>query len=92
MRARGYPMVDFEQRAADVSVDHPHVVDEYRAAHDVAERHAAGSVDTEELRQAMVHYRALFQDLLETNEEPPEEPPEQPPELQPSVDEVFNDQ
>jgi ABC-type nickel/cobalt efflux system permease component RcnA len=67
MGARGYPMVDFEQRAADVSVDHPHVVEEYRAAHDIAEQHATGGVDTEELRQAMVHYRALFDDLLETD-------------------------
>lgn len=67
MRARGYPMVDFEQRAADISVDHPHVVDEYRAAHRVAERHAAGGVETEELRQAMVHYRNLFDELLETD-------------------------
>jgi cytoskeletal protein RodZ len=76
MRARGYPMVDFDQRAADVSVDHPHVVEEYRAAHEVAERHASGGVETEDLRQAMVHYRALFQDLLETNSDAPEaEPP-----------------
>jgi FtsZ-interacting cell division protein ZipA len=71
MQARGYPMVDFEQRAADISVDHPHVVEEYRAAHDVAERHATGSVETEELRQAMVHYRTLFEDLLETDDEAP---------------------
>ena len=67
MRARGYPMVDFDQRAADISVDHPHVVDEYRAAHNVAERHARGGVETEDLRQGMVHYRALFQELLETD-------------------------
>ena len=67
MRARGFPMVDFEQRAADISVDHPHVLDEYRAAHNIAERHAAGGVETEDLRQAMVHYRALFEDLLETD-------------------------
>jgi hypothetical protein len=80
MLARGYPMADFEQRAADISVDHPHVVDEYRAAHNVAERHATGGVETEDLRQAMVHYRALFDDLLETDSaaEPPEEP--EPPE------------
>jgi hypothetical protein len=72
MRARGYPMADFEQRAADISVDHPHVLDEYRAAHNIAERHAAGGVETEELRQAMVHYRALFEDLLETDSAAPE--------------------
>jgi len=76
MRARGYPTVDFEQRAADISVDHPHVVDEYRAAHNIAERHAAGGVETEDLRQAMVHYRALFGDLLETDAAGPE--PEMP--------------
>jgi cytoskeletal protein RodZ len=75
MRARGYPMVDFEQRAADVSVDHPHVVEEYRAAHAVAERHATGGVETEDLRQAMVHYRALFQDLLESASDAPAQEP-----------------
>ena len=68
MGERGYPMGDFEQRSADVSVDHPHVVEEYRAAHAIAERHANGGVETEDLRQAMVHYRALFDDLLETNQ------------------------
>ena len=61
-------MGDFEQRSADVSVDHPHVVEEYRAAHQIAERHADGGMATEDLRQAMVHYRALFQDLLETDD------------------------
>ena len=65
MRARGYPMVDFEQRAADVSVDHPQVIEHYRAAHSLAIRSERGTVDTEDLRQAMVHYRALFEDLLE---------------------------
>lgn len=72
MRARGYPMTDFEQRAADVSVDHPHVVDEYRAAHAVTERDATDGVETEDLRQAMVHYRALFDDLLEADGAAPE--------------------
>ena len=75
MLARGYPMVDFEQRTADVSVDHPHVVEEYRAAHNIAERHATGGVETEDLRQAMVHYRALFDDLLETDSAAPEQEP-----------------
>lgn len=75
MRARGYPMADFEQRAADISVDHPHVLDEYRAAHNIAERHAVGGVETEDLRQAMVHYRALFDDLLETDSASPEQEP-----------------
>jgi len=75
MRAHGYPMVDFEQRAADISVDHPHVLEEYRAAHNIAERHATGDVETEDLRQAMVHYRALFEDLLETDSAAPEQEP-----------------
>jgi len=64
MQVRGYPVADFAQRAADVSVDHPHVVNEYRTAHDIAERDSRGEANTEELRNAMVHYRALFQDLL----------------------------
>jgi FtsZ-interacting cell division protein ZipA len=65
MQARGYPIGEFEQRAADISVDHPVVVENYRAAHAIAVRHSAGQAGTEDLRQAMVHYRALFQDLLE---------------------------
>jgi len=56
---------DFEQRAADVSVDHPTVLEHYRAAHAVALRHAQGQASTEDLRQAMVNYRALFDELLE---------------------------
>jgi hypothetical protein len=64
MTTRGYPMSDFEQRAADISVDHPHVVEHYRAAHDLALRDAAAGANTEDLRQAMVHYHALFEDLL----------------------------
>lgn len=66
MRERGYPMDDFEQRAADISVDHPNVVEDYRAAHDIATRRQDDGVETEELRRAMIHYRALFNDLLET--------------------------
>jgi hypothetical protein len=65
MKARGYPMGDFEQQAADISVDHPRVVEHYRAAHELAMRDAGGQATTEELRQAMVHYRALFEDLLD---------------------------
>jgi hypothetical protein len=65
MEARGYPVGDFEQRAADVSVDHPVVVEHYRAAHEIALRHAQGQASTEDLRQAMVDYRALFAELLE---------------------------
>jgi hypothetical protein len=65
MGARGYPMADFEQRAADLSVDHPHVVENYRAAHDIALRHRQGRASTEDLRQAMIYYRSLFEDLLD---------------------------
>ncbi len=64
MRTRGYPVGDFEQRAADISVDHPHVVENYRAAHEIALRHKRGEASTEDLRKAMVHYRALFEELL----------------------------
>ena len=65
MATRGYPMSDFDQRSADLSVDHPVVVDNYRAAHDIALRHGKGEAGTEDLRQAMIHYRALFDDLVE---------------------------
>jgi LPXTG-motif cell wall-anchored protein len=65
MTRRGYPMGDFESRAADISVDHPLVVEHYRAAHAIALREREGSADTEALRQALVHYRALFAELLE---------------------------
>ena len=65
MRDRGYPVEDdFEQRAADVSVDHPVVVEHYRAAHAISQRATAGDAGTEDLRQAMVHFRALFDELL----------------------------
>lgn len=73
MQVRGYPVGDFEQRAADVSVDHPHVVQNYRAAHDIAVRQQRGEATTEDLRRAMVHYRALFDDLLESSEPEPRE-------------------
>ena len=65
MVKRGYPMGDFEQRAGDISVDHPDVVANYRAAQAIAVRDQRGSADTEELRKAVVHYRALFDELLE---------------------------
>ena len=65
MRDRGYPVADeFDQRAADVSVDHPQVVEHYRAAHDISGRATAGEASTEDLRQAMVHFRGLFVELL----------------------------
>jgi len=65
MAARGYPIGDFEQRVDDISVDHPNVVINYRAARAIAEEHARHPVSTEDMRQAMVHYRALFRDLVE---------------------------
>jgi hypothetical protein len=72
MRERGYPVSeDFEQRAADVSVDHPVVVEHYRAAHGLSGRAARGDADTEDLRQAMVHFRALFDELLGREEREP---------------------
>jgi len=65
MRDRGYPVADeFEQRAADVSVDHPEVVEHYRAAHEISGRATTGEASTEDLRQAMVHFRGLFVELL----------------------------
>jgi glucose-6-phosphate dehydrogenase assembly protein OpcA len=70
MRDRGYPMDDFDQRAADVSVDHAGVVADYRAAHDISERNDVGEATTEDLRRAMVHYRALFEDLLVVDTSP----------------------
>ncbi len=69
MQARGYPIGEFEQRAADLSVDYPLIVDNYRAAHAIAARHSEGKASTEDLRQAMVHYRLLFQELLEEHRE-----------------------
>jgi hypothetical protein len=68
MRARGYPTEDFEQRAADLSVDHPAVVQHYRAARALSESTHAGQINTEDLRQAVVHYRFLFTDLLQEPE------------------------
>jgi hypothetical protein len=65
MSARGYPMSDWEQRVADISVDHPSVCDHYRQGHDIARRHERGQASTEDLRQAMVHYRALFDELVQ---------------------------
>ena len=73
MTKRGYPMGDFEQRAGDISVDHPDVVANYRAAQAIAVRDQRGSADTEELRKAVVHYRALFDELLEVREPRQEE-------------------
>lgn len=65
MQRRGYPMGDFEQRAADLSVDHAEMVEHYRAAHQIAVRNQGDNVTTEDLRKAIVHYRAIFDELLE---------------------------
>jgi hypothetical protein len=65
MNARGYPVSDFEQRAADVSVNHPRVVEYYRSAHDVALRLARDEATTEDMRTAMIQYRTLFDELLQ---------------------------
>ncbi len=65
MAARGYPTSEFDQRSADLSVDHPRVVENYRVAHGIALRQESGQAGTEDLRQAMVHYRSLFEELLE---------------------------
>jgi hypothetical protein len=69
MRERGYPVDDFEQQAADISVDHPTVVQNYRAAHSIHLSQQNGDVGTEAQRQAFVHYRALFEKLLETQKD-----------------------
>ncbi len=68
MKARGYPVSDFDQRAADISVDHPRVVENYRSAHEIALRLGKVGKDettTEELRTAMIHYRSLFEELVQ---------------------------
>jgi hypothetical protein len=65
MRERGYPVDDFDRRAADISVDHPEIVDNYRAAHGITTSQQ-DDVSTEQQRDAFVHYRALFEKLLET--------------------------
>jgi hypothetical protein len=71
MEERGYPVEDFEQRASDVSVDHPHVVENYRQGHTLAKASADGSNSTENLRQAMRNFRALFEELVEPASDQP---------------------
>jgi hypothetical protein len=73
MRERGYPVDDFDRRADDISVDHPTVVENYRAARDIHLSRRSGDVGTEEQRRAFIHYRALFDKLLEpeTHSTPP---------------------
>jgi hypothetical protein len=65
MQTRGYPLADFNQRAADISVDHPRVVANYRSAHEIALRLGKGEASTEDLRTAMIHYRSLFEELVQ---------------------------
>src|ERR1700678_1546180 len=65
MKARGYPVSDFDQRAADISVDHPRVVENYRSAHEIALRVGKDAATTEDLRTAMIHYRSLFEELVQ---------------------------
>jgi hypothetical protein len=65
MQTRGYPVADFNQRAADISVDHPRVVASYRSAHEIALRLGKGEASTEDLRTAMIHYRSLFEELVQ---------------------------
>ena len=65
MKARGYPVSDFDQRAADISVDHPRVMENYRSAHEIAVRVGKDEATTEELRTAMIHYRSLFEELAQ---------------------------
>ena len=64
MTTRGYPVTDFEQQAADISVDHPLVMEKYRLAHAIAVRQTLGQANTEDLGQAMIHYRSLFEELV----------------------------
>jgi hypothetical protein len=65
MKARGYPVSDFDQRAADISVDHPRVVENYRSAHEIELRVGKDQATTEELRTAMIHYHSLFEELVQ---------------------------
>ena len=65
MQTRGYPVADFHQRAADISVDHPQVVANFRSAHEIALRLGKGEANTEDLRIGMIHYRSLFDELVQ---------------------------
>jgi hypothetical protein len=71
MRARGFPLSDFDRRAEDISVEHPHVVENYRSARDIAELNDRGDADTEDLRQGMVHFRELFVELTNSGGDVP---------------------
>jgi len=72
MSTRGYPVDDFEQRAADISVDYPELVENYRGLHALAARDGSAPLDTEEMRQAMIHARSLFEELVRENTVEPE--------------------
>lgn len=65
MKVRGYPVADFDQRAADISVDHPRVVENYRSGHEIALRAGKEGATTEDFRTAMIHYRSLFEELVQ---------------------------
>jgi hypothetical protein len=65
MKTRGYPVSEFDHRAADISVDHPRVVENYRSAHEIALRVGKDAATTEDLRTAMIHYRSLFEELVQ---------------------------
>ena len=67
MQARAYPVSDFEQRAADISVQYPGLVSNYRGAREIADKNKQQQANTEELRQAMIYYRSLFEELLGTD-------------------------
>jgi hypothetical protein len=67
MKTRGYPVSDFDQRAADISVVHPRVVENYRSAHEIALRVGKDAATTEDLRTAMIHYRSLFEELVQVH-------------------------
>ena len=77
MRERGYPIDDFDQRASDISVDHPDMVEHYRAAHTLHLAQEMGDIGTEAQREAFVHYRALFEKLLETDRETDKDTPKE---------------
>jgi hypothetical protein len=64
MTERGYPVSNFDERSSEISVNHPVVVENYRAGHEIALRHAQGKASTEDMRQAMIHYRMLFEELV----------------------------
>jgi FtsZ-interacting cell division protein ZipA len=91
MTDRGYPVAEFEQRAEDVSVDHPAVVENYRSAHAIAVASGQGTADTEALRTAMTQYRALFDDLLGASAQPlnPGATPVAPPPAAPPAEPVI---